>query len=82
MRHGRRPDGMSDEQAAVYDFSTELMQKRRVSDATYARAQKLFGDRGVMDLVGLNGYYSLLAMAMNAVQMRNPEGAEELPPVG
>jgi len=81
MRHGRRPDGMSDEQAAVFDFSTELMQNRRVSNETYARAQKLFGDRGVIDLVGLNGYYSLLAMAMNAVQMRNPDGAEVLPPV-
>ncbi|MDB5642753.1 MAG: hypothetical protein JWN07_2070 [Hyphomicrobiales bacterium] len=79
IRHGRRPDGMSDEQAAVHDFTNELMKDRRVSDATYARAQALFGDRGVIDLVGLNGYYSLLAMAMNAVQMRNPDGAEHLP---
>ncbi len=81
IRHGRRPEGMSDEQAAVYDFTNELMTKRRVSDETYARAQVLFGDKGVIDLVGLNGYYSLLAMAMNAVQMANPNGAEHLPDV-
>ena len=81
IRHGRRPVGMSDEQAAVYDFTHELMTKRRVCDETYARAQKLFGDKGVIDLVGLNGYYSLLAMAMNAVQMANPDGAEHLPDV-
>jgi 4-carboxymuconolactone decarboxylase len=79
IRHGRRPDGMTDAQVAIHDFTNELLKERRVSDATYARAQSLFGDRGVIDLVGLNGYYSLLAMAMNAVQMRNPDGAEELP---
>lgn len=81
IREGRRPEGMSDEQAAIHDFSMELMVKRRVSDETYARAQALFGDKGVIDLVGLNGYYSLLAMAMNAVEMENPPGAESLPPL-
>lgn len=79
IRHGRRPEAMSDAQAAIYDFTHELLNQRRVSDETYARAQALFGERGVIDLVGLNGYYSLLAMAMNAVQMANPAGAEPLP---
>ena len=79
IRHGRRPEGMSDEQAAIYDFSTELLKGRRVSDDAYARAERLFGERGVIDLVGLNGYYSLLAMAMNAVEMRNPPDATPLP---
>lgn len=81
LRHGRAPKGMSEEQAAIYDFAQEILQKRRVSDATYARAQALFGDRGVIDLVGLNGYYSLLAMAMNAVEMENPPEAVPLPKI-
>ena len=79
IRHGRRPEGMSEEQAAIYDFSSELMVKRRVTNETYARAHKLFGDKGIIDLSALNGYYSLLAMTMNAVEMACPEGAEELP---
>jgi len=78
---GRRPQDMTEQQAAIYDFSHELMVARTVSDATYARAQALFGDKGIIDLIGLNGYYSLLAMTMNAVQMQLPAGGQELPPI-
>ncbi len=81
IANNERPEGLSAEQAAIYDFSRELMLVRKVSDATYARAQALFGDRGIIDLVAINGYYSLLAMAMNTVQMRNPKDAVPLPPL-
>ena len=57
-----------DEEAAVHDFSLELNRGKRVSDATYARALALFGERGVVDLMAINGYYTLLAMVMNAAQ--------------
>ena len=56
----------------VYDFCTELHRDKRVSDATYANALALFGEKGVVDLMGINGYYTLLAMVMNAAQTAAP----------
>ncbi|MDO9440471.1 MAG: carboxymuconolactone decarboxylase family protein [Beijerinckiaceae bacterium] len=81
LRVGRRPSNMSAEQTAIYDLSTELMRDRKVSDDTYARALSLFGEKGIIDLVAINGYYGLLAMAMNTARMALPEGATPLPPL-
>jgi 4-carboxymuconolactone decarboxylase len=63
-----RPSAMADDEAAVYDVCIELHRQRHVGDATWARAVALFGEHGVMDLIGLNGYYALLAMVMNAAR--------------
>ena len=63
---------MTAEQAIVYDFATELNQQRQVSDATFARAEKQFGKQGVVDLAGICGYYTLLAMELNMAQYPVP----------
>ena len=76
---GRRPVGMSDDEDICYDFSIELHRNKRVSDATYARALKRFGEKGVIDLVGINGYYTFLAMAMNTSRMPMPADGQRLP---
>ena len=76
---GRRPAGMSDDEEIVYDFSTELHKNKRVSDATFARADKRFGKNGVVDLTGINAYYTLLAMQLNMAQYPLPKGAKPLP---
>ncbi|NRR32227.1 carboxymuconolactone decarboxylase family protein [Oxalobacteraceae bacterium] len=68
----RRPEDMGKEEAAVHDFCIELHQERAVSDATYATVCELFGERGVMDLTGINGYYTLLAMVMNTARTAVP----------
>lgn len=82
LAEGRRPAGLQADEAALYDFSSELLQERRVSDGTWAEAVALFGERGVMDLVGLNGYYAFLAMVMNAARTATPAGANQaLPPL-
>ena len=70
---GRRPVGMSDDEDIVYDFSTELHRNHRVSDATYARAEKRFGKKGIVDLTGINAYYTLLAMQMNVARYQVPK---------
>ena len=72
VAHARRPSSMSDEEAAVYDFSRELNRNKGVSDPAYAKALALFGERGVVDLLAINGYYTLLAMVMNAAQTAAP----------
>ncbi len=76
---GRQPVGMSDDEDIVYAFSTELHRNKRVSDATFARAEKRFGKKGVIDLTGINGYYTLLAMQLNAAQYAIPADAKKLP---
>ena len=59
---------------SVHDFLQELQDNRAVSDTTYGRAVELFGERGVVDLCGLCGYYSLLAMVMNVARTPLPDG--------
>lgn len=73
---GRRPTAMAEDEAVIYDFLDELSRTRQVSDATYGRALKTFGERGIIDLVGIHGYYSLLAMILNVSQAPVPEGGK------
>ena len=67
-----RPTAMADDEAAVYELCIELQRLHRVSDATWGRAIALFGEAGVMDLIGINGYYAMLAMVMNAARTPPP----------
>jgi len=75
---GRRPVGMSEDEEIVYDFSTELHNNKRVSDKTFERADRRFGKKGVVDLTGINAYYTLLAMQMNVAQYQVPKDASRL----
>jgi 4-carboxymuconolactone decarboxylase len=75
---GRRPSGMSEDEEIIYDFSTELHKNKRVSDKTFERAEKRFGKRGVVDLTGINAYYTLLAMQMNVAQYQTPKDGKRL----
>jgi 4-carboxymuconolactone decarboxylase len=68
LERRERPASMADDEAAVYELCIELQRLHRVSDATWARAIALFGEQGVVDLIGINGYYALLAMVMNAAR--------------
>jgi 4-carboxymuconolactone decarboxylase len=79
IRDGRSPKGLTAEEQSVYDFVSELLQTKRVSDATYAHAAALFGENGVVDLCGIVGYYQLLALTMNVARTPAPEGEEPLP---
>ena len=74
------PEALLDDEQAVHDFCIELRQSKRVSDGTYARALALFGEQGVVDLMGINGYYTFLAMVMNGAQTAVPAlGVAPLP---
>lgn len=75
---GRRPTGMSEDEEIVYDFSVELHRNKRVSDRTYDRAVKRFGNKGVVDLTGINAYYTLLAMQLNVAQYQVPKDFKRL----
>ena|GEM_PF-87817 len=68
IRDGRRPVGMTGDEELVYDFCAELQANQSVSDATYQRAVTRFGEQGVIDMVGVCGYYTFLAMIMNTAR--------------
>ncbi|MGH8852694.1 MAG: carboxymuconolactone decarboxylase family protein [Telluria sp.] len=71
----RRPEGMLVDEAVVHDFCIELHQAKAVSDRVYADALALFGEQGVVDLMGVNGYYTFLAMVMNTARTAVPGAA-------
>ena len=78
ISEGRRPAAMSDDEEIVYEFTTELYRNKRVSDRTFARAEKRFGKKGVVDLIGLDGYYTMLAMQLNAARYELPRDGKKL----
>ena len=73
LAEGRRPQGMSADEETIYEFCTELHQNQSVSDATYARVQTKFGEQGIIDLIGVNGYYTFLAMVLNGTRTAVPK---------
>jgi len=70
----RRPTKMDADETVVYDFSMELHQTQGVSDATFKRAVDSFGERGVMDLIAANGFYTLVSMCLNVDRTPLPAG--------
>ena len=74
VAEGRRPEKMAEDESALYDFCIELHRNRSVSDATYARALGKFGEQGLVDAVGLSGWYTLVAMVLNTARTPLPAG--------
>ena len=75
LAQGKRPAGMQDDEAIVYQFCKEIHDNKEVADATYKAVVEKFGERGLMDLIGLTGYYTMLAMVLNVTRMALPDGA-------
>ncbi|MGZ8228615.1 MAG: carboxymuconolactone decarboxylase family protein [Burkholderiales bacterium] len=73
---GRRPTGMAQDEEVVYDVLTEALQNKSVSDVTYERGLKQFGEQNLVDLLAIAGYYALLAMLLNVGRAQLPEGRE------
>jgi 4-carboxymuconolactone decarboxylase len=83
LRVGRRPGAMSDDEALVHDFTTELVAHHGVSDDTYRRCVERLGERGTVDLVGTIGYFVWMSMLLNVAHTPAIEvaGVEALPPL-
>ena len=77
IRTGTTPKFVKADEQAIYDFARELVTTRRVSDATFARANKELGETAVIDMVGIIGYYSLVSVTLNAYEMPLPEGEKK-----
>jgi len=75
---GSRPQGMKEDETALYDFCAELYRDKNVNDATFQAALAKFGERGIMDLIGIIGYYDLVSMAL-IVQKATGKPGDEAP---
>ena len=75
IAEGRRPQGMQDDEELLYVFCDEVRKNQGVSDQTYSRMVAKFGEQGVIDTVGIMGYYTTLAMVMNTARTPLPAGA-------
>ena len=76
LAQGRRPSGMQEDEAIVYQFCKEIHDRKGViADATYQAAADKFGERGVMDLIALTGYYTMMAMVLNVTRQPLMDGA-------
>ena len=75
---GTRPQGMKEDETALYDFCTELYRDKDVSDAAFKAALAKFGERGIMDLIGIIGYYDIASMAL-IVQKATAKPVDEAP---
>jgi 4-carboxymuconolactone decarboxylase len=77
IAEGTRPVGMAEDEEIAYDTATEILRQKRVSDTTWRRAVAKFGEQGVIDLLGVVGYYNFLAIVLNATRTGLPEGVAE-----
>ncbi len=73
---GRKPETMKDDEAIVWEFSTQLRRDHGVDDAIYARALEKFGEQGIIDLVAVNGYYEVVSMTLNVAHVKPPAEAD------
>jgi 4-carboxymuconolactone decarboxylase len=76
LKANRRPAGMAEDEAVVYDFITELTTTHKVSDETYARAKKVLSDQQIVDLTAVSGNYVMVAMLLAMAEESTPPGKE------
>jgi 4-carboxymuconolactone decarboxylase len=65
IANGQHPASLAPDEKAVYDFCTELLKTKQVSDATFAAAKNAVGEKGVVDLMGVMGWYQMVSMLLN-----------------
>jgi 4-carboxymuconolactone decarboxylase len=81
IAEGKRPAGLSDVESAVYDFASELLYTKQVSDGTFAKARQHLSEQSVVDLIGTVGYYSIVSMCLNVDRYPIPDDAAPLKPL-
>src|ERR1700683_1149852 len=79
IAEGRHPNALSADEEIVYDYAMELLKNKQVSNATFEHAKARFGAKGIVDMTGIVGYYTFLAMQLNAAQYPPPRDAKRLP---
>lgn len=83
IREGRRPSTAFPEELAVFEFTSELLTQHGVSDATYQACVDRFSEHGVVDLVGIIGYFTMMSMVLNVAHIpaESTDAIIALPPL-
>jgi 4-carboxymuconolactone decarboxylase len=76
---GRRPDNMTDDEAALYDLAMALYRDKKVSDPVYKAALEKFGERGIIDIIAIMGFYDITSMTLITMQAGAPN--DSVPPL-
>jgi len=76
IAEGKRPAALGPEETIVYNFCHEVLETGQASDASFKAVVDKFGERGAVDLVGVTGYYSLVAMVLNVDRVPIPDGGK------
>lgn len=74
IKDGIRPEGAKSEELVIYDFCRELLDQKRIPDEKYQQTKDLIGENGIVDLVCLMGYYTIVSMTLNVFDIPLPEG--------
>jgi 4-carboxymuconolactone decarboxylase len=81
LREGRRPDALGEDEAALFDLAVEVLTRPEVSDATFGRARDAFGERGVVDLTYLLGFYGMISLVLKVAAVEPPDDDHALQPM-
>ena len=81
LRQGRRPDGLDEQEGVLYDFCVEQLTAPEVSDATFERTKAVFGERGIVDLTYLLGFYGMIGGVLKVAAVTPPDGSMPLEPM-
>jgi len=73
---GQKPANMKDDEAIVWEFTTQLRRDHSVNDAIYSKALEKFGEQGIIDLIAVNGYYDVVSMTLNVAHVKAPADTE------
>jgi 4-carboxymuconolactone decarboxylase len=77
IAQGKRPASMDADETIIYNFATELLNTKQVGDANFKAVKDKFGERGVVDLIGVMGYYQLVSMLLNVDRYPLPAGVKQ-----
>ena len=73
---GKRPTSMDADETVIYNFATELLNTKQISDPVFKAAKDKFAERGIVDLLGVIGWYQLVSSILNVDRYPLPEGAK------
>ena len=74
IAEGKPPQRMAKDEEVVYNFVTELLNTKQMSDATFTATKAAFGERGIVDPIGVMGWYTTVSMVLNVDQHPLPDG--------
>ncbi len=74
LARNKKPANMKPDEELIYDFCMTLHRQHFVDDAIFKRAVSLIGETGVVDLIAVSGYYTLVSMVLNVAEIPVPPG--------